>query len=415
MTSPIVRSIALQLHDLEALLRAEDPLSRETPEGNFARFVFETVEETGPVADWAETGPSVDVLRRAMAPDLAAFGFKMASPRCTPTADAKSAWETGIRRLSQREPFTPDRQTFVFRPIEMFGLALGFRATPSLPNDLREWLRRIFETLDKEHTHDEWSGWLYEAGSHLAGLPLLFNGARAPTTSSPTIQTLALRKWLGLAYPDTHRSLAHLDIDHELLRCALLEPVDSADLARASILYQAIRRASNDRLESDLAATWQVGRPTHDAVTIVTNICRRFHQFALQLQVRHDGRPTVKFEDEYDVQDALHALLRLHFDDVRAEEWTPSYAGNSTRMDFLLKREHVVVEAKMTRTSLKQKDVAKELIQDKEPYRSHPDCRGLICFVYDPGHFLANPTALEDDLSTTEESLKTCVIVSPKA
>jgi len=83
-------------------------------------------------------------------------------------------------------------------------------------------------------------------------------------------------------------------------------------------------------------------------------------------------------------------------------------------MDFLLKREHVVVEAKMTRTSLKQKDVAKELIQDKERYRSHADCRELICFVYDPGHYLSNPTALEDDLSTTEERLKTLVIVSPK-
>lgn len=42
-------------------------------------------------------------------------------------------------------------------------------------------------------------------------------------------------------------------------------------------------------------------------------------------------------EDEYDVQDLPHALLLLYFDDVRAEEWTPSYAGKSARMDFLLK------------------------------------------------------------------------------
>jgi hypothetical protein len=84
-------------------------------------------------------------------------------------------------------------------------------------------------------------------------------------------------------------------------------------------------------------------------------------------------------------------------------------------MDFLLKREHVVVEAKMTRKSLKQKDVAEQLIQDKERYRAHPECRELVCFIYDPGNYLSNPTALEDDLSTEEPSLKTSVVVSPKA
>jgi REase_DpnII-MboI len=51
-------------------------------------------------------------------------------------------------------------------------------------------------------------------------------------------------------------------------------------------------------------------------------------------------------KDEYDVQDSLHALLKLHFDDVRREEWTPSYAGSQSRMDFLLKREKIVVETK---------------------------------------------------------------------
>ena len=172
----------------------------------------------------------------------------------------------------------------------------------------------------------------------------------------PTIEGFALRRWLALAYPDQPGPVSNKDIDQEILRRALLESLNPADIARASILYQTIRRASIERLESDLAATWQTDRLTRDGVEIVTNLCRRFQQFALQIQLRHDGRATVKFDDEYDVQDALHAILRLHFDDVRAEEWTPSYAGNSSRMDFLLKREHIVVEAKMTRKSLRQKD-----------------------------------------------------------
>jgi REase_DpnII-MboI len=31
-------------------------------------------------------------------------------------------------------------------------------------------------------------------------------------------------------------------------------------------------------------------------------------------------------KDEYDVQDLLHAILRAFFDDVRPEEFVPSYA-----------------------------------------------------------------------------------------
>ena len=225
---------------------------------------------------------------------------------------------------------------------------------------------------------------------------------------------LALTRWASQVYPDVPIGPVTPDADQEFLRRVILEDIQATDLAKSSILYQAIRQAVAKRLESDLSETWQLDRRTRDAVTLVVNLCRRFHQLALQLQVRHSGRPTLSFNDEYDVQDALHAILRVHFDDVRAEEWTPSYAGSANRMDFLLKREKVVVEAKMTRKSLKQKDVSEQLIQDKERYRAHADCRELVCFVYDPGNYLSNPTALEDDLSTSDESLRTTVVVSPR-
>lgn len=76
-----------------------------------------------------------------------------------------------------------------------------------------------------------------------------------------------------------------------------------------------------------------------DVLNTLTRICDRFHSVSRQLRQRHSARPTLDISDEYDVQDFLHALLRLFFDDVRAEEWTPSYAGQSARMDFLLKNE----------------------------------------------------------------------------
>lgn len=57
------------------------------------------------------------------------------------------------------------------------------------------------------------------------------------------------------------------------------------------------------------------------------------------MKKRHDKRPSIDINDEYDVQDILHTFLKLHFDDIRPEEWTPSYAGSASRVDFLLKQE----------------------------------------------------------------------------
>ena len=116
--------------------------------------------------------------------------------------------------------------------------------------------------------------------------------------------------------------------------------------------------------------------------------------------------------DEYDVQDLLHALLKLHFSDVRPEEWTPSYAGNSNRMDFLLKEAHIAIEIKMTRDNLKDKEIGEQLIIDIAKYQQHPDVDMLYCFVYDPNTILHNPVGLENDLnklSTDNFSVKVFV------
>ena len=66
--------------------------------------------------------------------------------------------------------------------------------------------------------------------------------------------------------------------------------------------------------------------------------CRRFPLFVDRLQNRQRSRNPVCVDDEYDVQDLLHAILKLHFDDVRPEEVTPSYAGSASRVDFYLPR-----------------------------------------------------------------------------
>jgi len=143
-------------------------------------------------------------------------------------------------------------------------------------------------------------------------------------------------------------------------------------------------------------------------------VCEKCHTVAKQLRKRRQGRPTLDVQDEYDVQDLLHALLRIFFDDVRPEEWTPSYAVKSARMDFLLPTEKTVIEVKKSRPSLKASDLADELIVDRARYKSHQLCKRLVCFVYDPDGYVANPVGFEADLSGTIDGLEVLVIVAPR-
>lgn len=136
----------------------------------------------------------------------------------------------------------------------------------------------------------------------------------------------------------------------------------------------------------------------------------RFHKVVRQLRVRHGGRYTLDINDEYDVQDLLHALLQLYFDDIRDEEWTPSYAGSAARVDFLLKNEKTVIEVKKTRQGLADKEVGNQLIEDIERYKVHPDCEKLVCFVYDPEGRIGNPNGVMNDLNSRHEGFAKVVI-----
>jgi hypothetical protein len=147
----------------------------------------------------------------------------------------------------------------------------------------------------------------------------------------------------------------------------------------------------------------------------IVRLAERFHRVVGQLRNRHKGRTTLNVNDEYDVQDLFHALLTLFFDDIRPEEWTPSYAGGASRIDFLLREIETVVELKKTRPSLSTKDLGEQLLVDIAKYKSHPSCRNIFCVVYDPDDIIKNPRGVENDLnaqSTPEITVR--VLIVPK-
>ena len=139
-----------------------------------------------------------------------------------------------------------------------------------------------------------------------------------------------------------------------------------------------------------------------------------FHLVARQLRYRHDSRPTLDICDEFDVQDLFHSLLFLYFDDVRSEEWTPSYAGKCSRQDFLLKKENIVIEVKKTRNGLSEKEIGDQLIIDIARYKRHPECKVLVCFIYDPEERILNPFGIENDLTKEQDGLKVIVKIIQK-
>ena len=134
--------------------------------------------------------------------------------------------------------------------------------------------------------------------------------------------------------------------------------------------------------------------------TLIRGLPRAMHPLAH----RRKGAKSLSFDSEYDIQDLLHSQLRPWVSDIRPEEFTPSYAGSSTRMDFLLPAYKLVLEIKRIRDKVHASKVGDELIIDIEHYRCHSDCDHLWCVIYDPQLLIQNPKGLVTDLEGTRNT-----------
>ncbi|MBS1155188.1 MAG: transposase [Proteobacteria bacterium] len=159
-----------------------------------------------------------------------------------------------------------------------------------------------------------------------------------------------------------------------------------------------------DEPQSVLAPT--MPRPTkpNQVEELLEVVVRGLRRAMHPLTHRRKGVQPLSFGNEYDVQDLLHALLRPWISDIRPEEFTPSYAGSSTRMDFLLPAHELVIETKIVRDRPHGKRIGDELIIDIEHYRKHPNCKILWCVVYDPDNLITNAQGLKNDLDGRRKS-----------
>ncbi|WP_157181959.1 hypothetical protein [Nocardia testacea] len=157
---------------------------------------------------------------------------------------------------------------------------------------------------------------------------------------------------------------------------------------QVSYLYEALSRLGIDA-------------GTADSLELLENISRKLPEsLSILAEGARSGRAGLVVNDEYDLQHILHSITVLHFEEVQAEEPTPTMGGRSSRLDFLLKRERLAIETKMTRESLTLPKLREELASDVAWFRGHPHVQGLFILIYDPKRRIRNSTGVENDLNS---------------
>jgi hypothetical protein len=231
------------------------------------------------------------------------------------------------------------------------------------------------------HT-SKWKDWLFRAGSD-------------PNTDSLLILGNLLEEFMDLGPKEDSEEFAGWRADRDRVVKVLEE--------NGFRYYRGGRVLPTGQIPEEIHPTPML--PTHRGPTkpdaigeLLEVIIRGLRRAMHPLTHRRKGAPALSFSTEYDVQDLLHALLRPWVSDIRPEEFTPSYAGSSTRMDFLLPKHRVVIELKFVRDRVHGKKIGDELIVDISHYQRHPDCGYLWCVVFDPDHLLPNGEGLKGDL-----------------
>jgi hypothetical protein len=152
---------------------------------------------------------------------------------------------------------------------------------------------------------------------------------------------------------------------------------------------------------------------TSDSHELLVETFDRFYAAVKELEDRDRGKDDFKIEDEYDTQDLLHSFLRLHFQDIVAEDPAPSHGGKSSRIDLHLRSADIWVEVKFARPGDCAKKFTEELSEDFELYRK-ADIERLYCFIYDPESALKTEVReMERDLSGDKGDFQAYVYVRP--
>lgn len=137
------------------------------------------------------------------------------------------------------------------------------------------------------------------------------------------------------------------------------------------------------------------------ALEYVLGVIDAFPACADILATRARKRPSFVIDDEYDVQDLFHALVRPAVPDLVPEDTTPKLAGKWSRLDFTSKATRLGFEIKHVKSVGHATTVREELLVDEATYHEHPYVDIVVAFISDPHRYIsiASRPAFERDLS----------------
>lgn len=192
-----------------------------------------------------------------------------------------------------------------------------------------------------------------------------------------------------------------------------LEITDLVVLSELQIFYskQAIQKITYTNLSAN---------------SLIINILENFENAVIKItdpKERYGGKTQnpkkqpksiIKIEDEYDVQDILYVVLKSVFPTMKYENPLAKHGGTSTRLDFVLMEEGIIIEVKQI--TVKEKNDKKFINQmkiDLESYHVLDYLQTIIFFIYAPNAIqdIDNFKELEGERSIKGKSFDVKVIV----
>ena len=155
---------------------------------------FRAIELPRPTAfqqPFRSAGPPI--LRRT--PDLAAFGYVIAAASATVQRD----WALAFGRFTGREVFPSDRNSFIYNPLELLGIAFGAADCPGVTDEQRAaWLAG---TIQRGFVDRQFVSYIAQLSAACAEHQIIRGGSRAnlksaltPSPPSGDIRTMLRRR-----------------------------------------------------------------------------------------------------------------------------------------------------------------------------------------------------------------------------
>ena len=141
---------------------------------------------------------------------------------------------------------------------------------------------------------------------------------------------------------------------------------------------------------------------------VLETIIKGLKHSCYPLRNRRTNTSSLSFDNEYDFQDLLHALMAPWIRDIRREDYVAQYLGTNKRVDFYLLDYSIIIEVKFVRDHRHARKIGDELSIDIMHYQKHTGCKQLWIVIVDPNTLLDNPGGMQKDLveSTSAISIK---------